>query len=65
MANSHKKHNDMVGLKIDGIWHREGQDLHQGIVNAFQTLLFDLGDWKAYLEGLIFSKLEEQEATIL
>ena len=65
MANSHKKHNKMEGLKIDGIWHREGNDLQQGIVNAFQTSLFDLGDWRANLEGLTFSKLKSQEAAIL
>ena len=44
MANSHRKKNEMAGLKLDRIWHREGHDLQQGIVNAFQTLLSDLGD---------------------
>ena len=24
MANSHIKHSEMTGLKIDGVWHREG-----------------------------------------
>ena len=65
MANSHKKHNEMTGLKIDGIWHREGQDMQQGIVNAFQTLLSDPRDWKPNLEGLTFSKLENQEPAVL
>ena len=62
MANSHIKHNEMTGLKIDKVWHKEGQDLQQGIVNAFQTLLSDPRDWRANLEGLIFLKLEVQEA---
>ena len=44
MANSHKKHSEMTGLKIDGVWHREGQDMQQGIVNAFQSLLVDPRD---------------------
>ena len=35
MANSHRKHSEMIGLKIDEVWHMDGQDLQQGIVNAF------------------------------
>ena len=65
MANSHIKHNQMIGLKIDGVWHMDGQDLQQGIVNAFQSLLTDPVDWRANMEGLIFSKLEDQEAVRL
>ena len=65
MANSHKKHSEMTGLKIDGVWHNEGQDMQQGIVNALQSLLVDLGDWRANVEGLTFSKLEVQEASRL
>ena len=65
MANSHIKHNQMIGLKIDGVWHLDGQDLQQGIVNAFQSLLTDPVDWRANMEGLIFSKLEDQEAVRL
>ena len=62
MANSYRKHSEMIGLKIDGVWHMDGQDLQQGIVNAFQSLLTHPGDWRANMEGLIFSKLEDQEA---
>ena len=65
MSNSHKKHSEMIGLKIDGVWHMDGQDLQQGIVNIFQSLLTDPGDWRANVEGLIFSKLEDQEAVRL
>ena len=43
----------------------DGQDLQQGIVNAFQSLLIDPGDWRANMEGLIFLKLEDQEAVRL
>ena len=65
MTNSHRKHNEMIGLKIDGVCHKEGQDLQQGIVNAFQSLLIDPRDWRANVEGLTFSKLEDQEAARL
>ena len=39
--------------------------MQQGIVDVFQSLLTDPGDWRANLEGLVFSKLEEQEAISL
>ena len=65
MANSHKKHSEMTSLKIDRVWHKEGQDLQQGIVNAFQSMLADPGNWRANVEGLTFSKLEDQEAARL
>ena len=65
MANSHRKHNDIIRLKINGVWFREGHDLQQGIVDAFQTLLIDLRDCRANLEGLVFSKLEEREVVSL
>ena len=65
MANSHRKHNDITRLRFNGGCFREGHDLQQGIVDAFQSLLSDPGDWRANLEGLVFSKLEEQEAISL
>lgn len=34
-------------------------------VNAFQTLLSDSGDWRANLEGLVFSKPDEHKAVNL
>ena len=65
LENSHRKHSEMTGLKIDGVWHSGGQDMHQGIVNALQSLLVDLRDWIANVEGLTFLKLEVQEAARL
>ena len=43
MENSHRKHREMIGLKINEVWHMDGH-LQQGIVNAFQSLLTDPGD---------------------
>ena len=61
MANSHIKHNDVTRLKINRVWNREAHDLKQVVVDAFQTLLSDWGDWRANLEGLVFSKLDEHK----
>ena len=39
--------------------------MKEGIVNAFQVLLSDLENWRAKLEGLDFTKLDEREARSL
>ena len=65
MTNTHKRHNDIVSLKINWAWVNEGQDLKEGIVNAFQVLLIDLENWRAKLEGLDFTKLDEREVMSL
>ena len=65
MENSHRKHNEVRKLKINEVYVREGHDLKQGVVDAFQTLLSDSRDWRANLEGLVFSKLDEHEVVNL
>ena len=65
MENCHRRHNDIKSIKINKEWAGEGQGLQLGIVNAFQNLLIDLGDWKANLRGLDFAKFEESEAARL
>ena len=57
MTNFHRRHNEMTSLKIEEVWHRESQDMQQGIVNAFQSLLAYPGDWRSNVNGLTFSKL--------
>ena len=65
MVNTHRRHNDIVSLKINGAWVNEGQDLKEGIVNASQVLLTDPENWRAKLEGLDFTKLDERETRSL
>ena len=65
MANSHRRYNDITSLKINGVWVRKGQALKQGIANVFQTLLTDPGVWRAKLEGLVLSKLDDLEGVSL
>ena len=42
MANSQRRHNDIVSLKINGAWVKEGQDLQEGIVNVDFTKLDEM-----------------------
>ena len=65
MVNTHRRHNDIVSLKINRAWVNEGQDLKEGIVNASQVLLTDPENWRAKLEGLDFTKLDERETRSL
>ena len=61
MENSHRR-NDISRLKINGVWITKKEELRQGIVNAYKTLLYDLGEWRASPKGLDFSRLTELEA---
>ena len=38
MTNSHKRHNHMKKMKINGIWYEESS-LCKDIANAFQALM--------------------------
>ena len=65
MTNSHKKQSQIRKLKINGVWTIEKRTLRQNIVNAFKYLLTDKGDWIANFNGLVFSKMNKDEATDL
>ena len=50
-------------LKSKGLIGTE--EVKLGIVKAFKELLGDLGDWRASLKGLNFSRLNDMEALSL
>ena len=39
--------------------------MKQGIVGAFKTMLSDIGDWRANLDGLTFQRITKDEAARL
>ena len=65
MANSHKRRNNIERIQIKGVWVNGKEEARIGIMNAFKELFSDPGVWRASLEGLNFSKLEELEAARL
>ena len=65
MANSHMRRNHLTKLRIDGIWATEESILKQKIVSAFKTLLIDPGDWRASIDDLSFSRINDEEAARL
>ena len=49
-------------MKINEVWVKEDDEMNQGIVEAFKSLLSDTGEWRANLEGLNFQRINEAEA---
>ena len=64
MANSHKRHNHIKEKRINGVWLEESS-LCKDIVGAFQAILLDAGEWRANIQGLIFSRIFDMEAASL
>ena len=65
MANSHRRGNQVLKMKINGRWMTKEADLRKGIVEAFKTVMSDTGEWSASLDGLTFPKIKEEEAARL
>ena len=65
MANSHRRRNTVNKIKINGEWLIEDSRIRQGIVEAFENLLSEPGDWRASLMNLSFSRIIEVETASL
>ena len=65
MANSHRRGNHIIKMKINENWVTEDADLKRGIVGAFKSLLTDIGEWRANIDGLTFQSINEDEASKL
>lgn len=58
MVNAHSRRNFSAKIKINGTWLLEEKDIKEGVVQAFQALLTNSGDWRPCLNGLLFEGLE-------
>ena len=65
MANSHRRRNTIKKIKINWEWLTKDSRIRQGIVEDFENLLSEPGDWRASLMNLSFSRITEVEATSL
>ena len=52
-------------MRINGVWIIEEIELKRGIVEAFKSLLSDIGEWRASIDGLSFHTINEEEAARL
>ena len=63
MVNSHRRGNHIIKMKINENWVTEDADLNLGIVDAFESLLKDTGEWRANIDGLTFQSINENDAS--
>ena len=57
MANARRRRNKMDKIKINGVWFSEENEIKEGVVKAFRSLLSNPRDWRP-LSGLQFETLE-------
>ena len=65
MANAHRRVNNLVKIKINGVRLTEDQEVRDGIVNAYQQLLSESSGWKADIGGLVLKQISLSEAEAL
>ncbi|RVW47734.1 Transposon TX1 uncharacterized 149 kDa protein [Vitis vinifera] len=65
MANAHRRVNNLIKIKINGVRLTEDQEVRDGIVNAYQHLLSENADWKADIGGLVLKQISLSEADAL
>ena len=58
MTNTHKRRNYVDKIKINGVWFSEENEIKEGVVKAFRSLLSNPRDWRPSLSGLQFEMLE-------
>ena len=64
MANSQRMSN-LTKIKINGSWIVEEKEIQEAVVSTFQHLLLDPGGWTPSVDGLVFDRLEGEEAARL
>ena len=55
----------MVKIKINGMWVSEENDIKEGVVQAFHSLLSETVEWRPRCNGLQVGVLEGETATML
>ena len=65
MANSHRRGNMLARVKINGVWLTKENEVKEGVVNEFKTMLSSAGGWRPSLRGLSFERLEAVDAASL
>ena len=65
MANAHRRRNNVNKIRINGVWILEENEIKEGVVNAFRSLLSNPGDWCPPLSELQCETLENLDAFAL
>ena len=65
MANARKRKNFISSITVDGRKLTEEIEIKEGVVNVFQNILSEKGDWRPSISGLSFSSLDSVQAGLL
>ncbi|RVW30958.1 Transposon TX1 uncharacterized 149 kDa protein [Vitis vinifera] len=65
MANAHRRGNMLSRVKINGVWLTEENEVRDGVVNEFKSMLSIAGGWRPSLRGMSFERLEAVDAASL
>ena len=65
MANAHRRGNMLSRVKINGVWLTEENEVREGVVNEFKSMLSTAGGWRPSLRGMSFEILEAVDAASL
>ena len=65
MANAHRRRNNVNKIRINGVWILEENEIKEGVVNAFRSLLSNPGHLCPPLSGLQCETLENLDAFAL
>ena len=65
MANSHKRRNSIISIYINGKMLVKEPEIKAGLVDDFQSLLYDLNNWCPPFPNLLFNSIIIEQATKL
>lgn len=65
MANAHRRRDQLAKIRINGCWATEEREIKEGVVQAFQVLLSETGEWRPIVNGLSFKVSGNQDAAYL
>ena len=65
MTNARRRKNFISSITVDGRKLTKEIEIKEGVVNAFQNILLEKGDWRPSISGLSFSSLDSVQAGLL
>ena len=65
MTNARRRKNFLSSITVDGRKLTKETEIKKGVVNVFQNILLEKGDWRPSILGLPFSSLDSVEAGLL
>jgi hypothetical protein len=65
LANSHRRHNFIGALDIDGNTTMDSEEIKDEIVHYYQSLYSESAHWRPKLDGLSFNRLNSEDAAVV